>query len=53
MDDERYLIRIEASMAIDVNLYRGGNSKTPRFDNVRDKDIVKYKDPGSGLTMVK
>jgi hypothetical protein len=53
MEDERYLLRIEASMAIDVDLYRGGNSKTPRFDNVRDKDIVKYKDPGSGLTMVK
>ena len=53
MPDEHYLIRIEASMKIDVDLYRSGNSSSPRFENVRDKDIVKFKDQGTGLTMVK
>ena len=37
MDDEgKYLVRIEASMKIDVDLFRGGNANSPRFDNVRD-----------------
>ena len=53
MTDEVYLIRIEASMKLDIDLYRTGNSKTPRFDNVRDKDVVKYKDPATKLTKVK
>ena len=53
MPDDNYLVRIEASMKIDVNLYRSGNSSTPRFDNVRDKDVVKYKDASSRLTRVK
>ena len=53
MPDEQYLIRIEASMKIDVDLYRSGNASSPRFENVRDKDIVKFKDPGTGLSMVK
>jgi hypothetical protein len=53
MPDDKYLVRIEASMKIDVDLYRSGNASSPRFDNVRDKDIVKFKDPGTGLTKVK
>jgi hypothetical protein len=53
MENERYLVRIEASMSLDVDLYRGGNAKVPRLENVRDKDIVKYKDPDTGLTKVK
>ena len=53
MSDEKYLIRIEASVRIDINLYRGGNATSPRLDNVRDRDIVKFKDPKSGLTNVK
>ena len=40
-------------MKIDVELYRSGNASSPRFDNVRDKDIVKYKDPETGLIKVK
>ncbi len=40
-DDEKYLKRIEASMRLDIDLYRGGNAGSPRFDNVRDRDIVK------------
>jgi hypothetical protein len=52
MMDDKYLVRIEASMKIDINLYRSGNSISPRLDNVRDKDIVKYKD-SSGLIRVK
>ena len=52
-EDNKYLIRIEASMKIDVDLYRSGNSKTPRFDNVRDKDIVKFKNAQTGLVEVK
>jgi hypothetical protein len=51
MQDGKYLIRVEASMKIDVDLYRSGNASSPRFDNVRDKDIVKYRDPETGLTM--
>jgi len=51
--NDKYLARIEASMKIDVDLYRGGNSTSPRFDNVRDKDIVKFVDRVSGTTMVK
>jgi|GEM_PF-1069729 len=53
MADDKYLIRIEASMKIDIHLYRAGNSTSPRFDNVRDKDIVKFKDAQTGLTKVK
>lgn len=53
MQDDKYLVRIEASMKIDVDLYRSGNSSSPRFDNVRDKDVVKFKDPATGLTRVK
>jgi hypothetical protein len=53
MSAEKYLVRIEASMKIDIDLYRSGNASSPRFDNVRDKDIVKFKDPKSGLTKVK
>jgi hypothetical protein len=53
MSDEKYLIRIEASMKLDLDIYRGGNSTSPRFDNVRDKDIVKFQDPATGLTKVK
>lgn len=41
MPDSRYLVRIEAAMKIDVDLYRGGNSMSPRLDHVRDKDVVK------------
>lgn len=48
-----YLVRIEASMKIDVDLYRGGNSTSPRFDNVRDKDVIKLKDPNTGLIKVR
>jgi len=53
MTSEQYLVRIEASMKIDLDLYRSGNSTSPRFENVRDKDIVKFKDPQSGLVNVK
>jgi hypothetical protein len=53
MTQDRYLVRIEASMKIDVELYRGGNSTSPRFDHVRDKDIVKFKDPETGAVKVK
>lgn len=40
-------------MKIDVDLYRSGNATSPRFDNVRDKDVVKFNDPQTGLTKVK
>ncbi len=40
-------------MRIDVDLYRSGNASSPRLDNVRDKDIVKFKDVATGLTRVK
>lgn len=53
MTDAKYLPRIEASMRIDVDLYRGGNSTSPRFDNVRDKDIVKFREPKTDRVMVK
>src|SRR5262245_59887063 len=53
MGSDQHLLRIEASMKIDVDLYRGGNSTSPRFDNVRDKDVVKFKDPKTGLAKVK
>jgi hypothetical protein len=53
MGSEQYLVRIDASMKIDIDLYRGGNATSPRFDNVRDKDVVKIKDPTSGLIKVK
>ena len=53
MGDSKYLVRIEAAMKIDIDLYRGGNSTSPRLDNVRDKDVVKYKDVSTGLTKVK
>ena len=53
MPDDKYLVRIEASMRIDIDLYRSGNAASPRFDHVRDKDIVKFKDPSTGLTKVK
>ena len=53
MPDDKYLLRIEASMKLDIDLYRSGNATTPRFDNVRDKDVVKYKDSESGLAKVK
>ena len=52
MGDSKYLVRIEAAMKIDIDLYRGGNSTSPRLDNVRDKDVVKYKDVSTGLTKV-
>ncbi len=51
MNDEKYLIRIESSVTLDIDLYRSGNADSPRFDNVRDKDIIKYKD--NGLIKVK
>lgn len=51
-EDDKYLKRIEASMRLDIDLYRGGNAVSPRFDNVRDRDIVKFKKP-SGDEMVK
>lgn len=51
-DDEKYLKRIEVSMRLDIDLYRGGNAGSPRFDNVRNRDIVKFKKP-SGEEMVK
>jgi hypothetical protein len=51
--EDKYLIRIEASMKIDVDLYRSGNSTSPRLNNVRDKDIIKYRDPETGLIKVK
>ena len=53
MADDKYLIRVEASMKIDIDLYRAGNSTSPRLDNVRDKDIVKFKDALTGLTKVR
>ena len=53
MKENKYLIRIETSMKIDINLYRSGNSISPRLHNIRDKDVVKYKDPTTGLTKVK
>jgi hypothetical protein len=40
-------------MRIDVDLYRAGNSTTARFDNVRDKDIVKWRDPETDDVWVK
>ena len=51
-DNDKYLKRIEASMRLDVDLYRGGNATSPRLDNLRDRDIVKFKKP-SGEEMVK
>jgi hypothetical protein len=53
MPDSKYLVRIQAAMKIDIDLYRGGNSTSPRLDHVRDKDVVKYKDESTGLTKVK
>jgi hypothetical protein len=53
MPDSRYLVRIEAAMKIDIDLYRGGNSSSPRLDHVRDKDVVKYKDGLTGLMRVR
>ena len=53
MPNYRYLIRIEASIRIDIDLYRAGNASSPRLDNVRDRDIVKFKDSESGLTKVR
>ncbi len=44
-DNEKNLKRIEASMRLDIDLYRGGNAGPPRFDNVRDRDIAKFKNP--------
>jgi hypothetical protein len=41
MPDSKYLVRIQAAMKIDIDLYRGGNSTSPRLDHVRDKDVVK------------
>lgn len=40
-------------MKIDIDLYRGGNSASPRFDNVRDRDVVKFRDPQTDRVMVK
>lgn len=40
-------------MKIDADLFRSGNAISPRFDNVRDKDIVKWKDGQTGLVKVK
>lgn len=51
-DDDKYLKRIEASMRLDIDLYRGGNAASPRFDNVRDRDVVKLKNP-AGEEIVK
>jgi hypothetical protein len=53
VSNDKYLVRIEASMRIDVDLYRSGNATSPRFDNVRDKDVVKFKDSETGLIKVK
>ena len=53
MPVDRYLVRIEASVRIDIELYRGGNATSPRLHNVRDRDIVKFKDAESGLVKVK
>lgn len=53
MPDSKYLVRIQAAMKIDIDLYRGGNSTSPRLDHVRDKDVVKHKDESTGLTKVK
>ncbi len=51
-DDEKYLERIEASMRLDIDSYRGGNAGSPRFENMQDRDIVTFKRP-SGGEMVK
>lgn len=40
-------------MKIDLDLYRSGNATSPRFDHVRDKDVVKIKDQQTGLVKVK
>lgn len=53
MSADKYLIRIEASVKIDIDLYRGGNATSARLDNVRDRDVVKFHDSESGLTKVK
>jgi hypothetical protein len=53
VSSDKYLVRIEASMRIDIDLYRAGNASSPRFDNVRDKDIVKWRDPQSDEIWVK
>lgn len=52
MTNDKYLRRIEAHMRLDVDLYRGGNSEHPRFDNVRSKDIVKWTDKQTGEVWV-
>lgn len=52
MVNSKYLVRIEAHMKLDIDLYRGGNSSHPRFDNLRPKDIVKWKDKETGETWV-
>jgi hypothetical protein len=39
-------------MRLDIDLYRDGDAGCPRFDNVRERDIVKFKRP-SGGEMVK
>lgn len=53
MENEKHLVCVEASMKIDADLFRSGNTMSPRFDNVRDKDIVKLKDSQTGLVKVK
>ena len=53
MEDTKYLKRIEASVGLDIDLYRSGNTTSPRLDNVRDKDIIKYKNKETGLVEVK
>jgi len=53
MADDKYRKRIEASMKLDIDLYRGGNSMSPRFNNVRDKDIAKFAHERTGETWVK
>lgn len=40
-------------MKIDIDLYRGGNAGSPRFDNVRDKDVIKWRDPATDVVWVK
>lgn len=40
-------------MRLDIDLYRGGNAKHPRFDNIRPKDIIKWKDKDTGEVWVK
>ena len=52
MTSEQYLVRIEASVKIDLDLYRSGNPTSPRFGTVGNKDILKFKDPQSGLVNV-